>query len=123
MDGSNLIHRDDIPMELMQQIEAQFPGMKVVCAGDEPAGALPEGLLEAAESLHRKHLLLLVEGRCLDCNEQMPGFPPTDWDAWQLPDGWRYFTDENKQPMAFQCPACDAKEGEGPTLVNMKEDD
>lgn len=117
----NLVHRDDVPPEALQQLQEQYPDFKIVCAGDQPEGSLPEDLQAAIKELEARHRKSLDEGSCIDCGAKMPNYPPTtdaEWDAWELPEGWRYFSD-SYGPTAFQCPACDAKDGDGLTMVEL----
>lgn len=113
------IHRDDVPMDLSQEIERQFaeshPGMKVVFVGDLP-GELPPEVAERVAAIERLHMESLFNGACLDCGAKMPNWPETPEgmdDTWQPAPGWRLFTDmRTKEPSAWQCPACDTKDGE-----------
>jgi hypothetical protein len=107
-----LIHRDDIPMDVMEDIQELFPDMKIVCAGDIPEGQIPEDMREAIATIEAKFLKSIVEGKCVDCGKKIHDFPPVDWSVWKLPDGWRYFTDFSGSPQAFQCPECDREDGE-----------
>ena len=113
-----LIHRDDIPMEVMQGFEAmlqeQYPGFKVVCAGDLPEGQVSEEVAESLKELEDHYRRSLVEGKCVDCGKQMENFPPDD-DDWEPPRGWGWFTDFGTgSPQAWQCPECDKAEREEP---------
>ena len=49
-----------------------------------------------------------ADGRCMDCDKQMPGWPGKDGPPDKLPDGWAYFTDMKDEPMGWLCPDCDA---------------
>lgn len=110
------IHRDDIPMDVMEQIESQlhglFPGFKVVCAGDIPSDELPAELGE----LHKAFVESIVNGLCIDCGEKMPNYDPDNED-WQPEDGWQVLADMNDQPQCWQCPNCDAKENESSSIL------
>jgi hypothetical protein len=110
MKEDDLIHRDDIPMDAMEEIEWMFPNAKVVCIGDQPEGTVPPEVQKAIAALTAKFEDSLRKGLCVDCGVQMPGYPPNDWDAWTLPDGWQLFTGTRGEPQAFQCPVCDEKE-------------
>lgn len=108
------LHRDDIDASDMAEIEKllqeQFPGMKVVCAGDNP-GELPPGVAKAMASIEESHMLSLVNGTCIDCGAQMPGYDQLDNDDWKPADGWTWFVEHGtRNPTAWQCPACDAKD-------------
>lgn len=110
--SDELIHRDDLPMELLEQIQASFPeGVKLICAGDLPF--LPPGFKEMLEAEQEKRELAFSEGRCTDCGAIMPDWPPREDDDWDITPGWRWFTDHAGDPVALQCPACDEKEEKG----------
>lgn len=108
------IHRDDLDMDVVAEIEAQFketmPGYKVVFAGDHPETELPEGLKKLQEAMEHA----LANGLCFDCGIKMPNWPdgPESMpDDWRPADGWRWFTDAaTKEVVQWQCPECDAKE-------------
>lgn len=93
-----LVHRDDIDADLFASLEAKFqdlyPGFKVVCAGDKP-GELPEEMAAVVNGLQAAMMDSMVNGTCLDCGTQMPGFPPEDtdeaWEAFKIPEGWSYY--------------------------------
>lgn len=116
---TDLIHRDDIPMDLMEEIERMFPGKMVVCAGDQPGGAVPLEVKEAIAATTKKFEESLREGLCVDCGAKMPGYPPHDWDTWTLPDDWQLFTNMRGGPQAFQCPRCDAEDTDGPRVASV----
>ena len=106
-------HRDDLEPEMIAKLEAEFPGMKLVCMGDLPDDQVPETVRELFEQVKMSHMESLVNGTCLDCGEKMPDFPDdaTMPDDWQPAEGWRWFTKTGTDEItAFQCPACDALE-------------
>lgn len=110
------IHRDDLPDDVIQGLESQFPGMKIVCVGDIPEGSVTDELKDAIGEIESRFRTSIVNGTCVDCGAKIPGYPTSDeeWDSFELPIDWRYFTDSsNGDPQGFQCPACDAKEGGG----------
>ena len=113
-DHRNLIHRDDLPMELFEKLSQELPGIKVVCAGDVPPDQLPQGVLDALEELKFRHTRSLALGRCIDCDAQMPGYPPEGQEVpsdWEPVKGWSWFTESGTDIIScWQCPACDAKE-------------
>jgi hypothetical protein len=108
-------HRDDLPPELLQTLEAAFPGMQVVCAGDMPtnaSGELPERMKEMLAAIEASHQKSIAYGLCIDCGSEMPGYNIDD-DDWQPAEGWRHFTQgegDETEIVAWQCPACDAAE-------------
>jgi len=111
-----LVNRDDLDMDVAEEVTAKlgemFPGMKVVFAGDVPQ--LPPNVQHAVDALRERHLQLMLQGRCIDCERQMPGWEElmeSDEDDAQWPQGWRTFTVlGSDELMGFQCPACDANE-------------
>ena len=105
------IHRDDLPMdvaeEMVKKLQELHPGCKIVFMGDQPGGVPPEmqaDLDQFAQAQERA----FAEGRCMDCDKPMPGWPSQGGAPDQLPDGWTYFTDLKDQPMGWLCPECDA---------------
>lgn len=115
--NGQLIHRDDLPFEIVEELEEKFadlfPGMKVRFAGDLPDGEVPQNVLDALAAINQKHDTSLVSGSCLDCGRTMPGFD-LDEDEFDLPPGWRIFNGDNGEPCAFQCPECDTEDNEEP---------
>lgn len=120
-----LIHRDDLDMQDVQQIEAYFaehyPGMKVMFAGD--AATLPDEVLADLEKLSQMYANSLVEGTCVDCGKKIPGdWPPPEEGEYNCPPGWFFlceseFDDETGEsvsvPVALSCKECDDKLNEG----------
>lgn len=105
-------HRDDLPFEVVEQIEAAFakiaPGFKVQFLGDHP-GEMPADLKEKLEGFEQRIHEAFVEGRCMDCGKKMPGeWPPADEDKWEVPEGWHYLTQPNGDPLGFSCDECDS---------------
>src|SRR5947199_924463 len=90
------IHRDDLPMdvaeEMVKKLQELHPGFKVVFAGDQPGGVTPE-LQAELDALLEAQQRAFADGRCMDCDKQMPGWPWKDGAPDQLPEGWAYFTD------------------------------
>lgn len=119
MTDEHLVHRDDLPPELIEELESRFPGMTIACAGDA-RGPLPDKVADAHKAMELLHEKSIVMGLCVDCGAKMEGYPPDDFEEWQLPKGWRYFTNiTDGTPMCFQCPACDAADGEGPQVIDL----
>lgn len=115
---SDLIHRDDIPMDVVAEIEKQFaeshPGMKVVFAGDH-AGELPPEMAAVMAEIEDRQMAMLAGGLCMDCGAAMPNWADFEKEDWRPSPGWKHFTSgegESSELVGFQCPACDAKESE-----------
>jgi hypothetical protein len=90
-----------------------------------PPDALPEGVAEMLQRIEERHARSLVEGRCLDCDKQMPNYPTTaaGMETFQPEKGWTWF-ENNGEICAWQCPDCDAKdEAETVDLGGDDEDD
>ena len=113
----NLIHRDDIDMNQVENLEEffaeKFPDMKIVFAGDQPEDELPERMKEQLILLQEKHDKSLCNGTCIDCNKEMENWPPPEddkeLDNWAPSEGWNWFTQPNSEiPMCWICPECDA---------------
>ncbi len=109
------IHRDDVPMEVMEEFEkfvqGRFPGMRVTCAGDQP-GELPPEVQEHMNAIEQLFKDSMLNGTCLDCGAQMPDYNPLD-DNWEPHVDWHYFKNtSDNTPMGWQCPDCDAAERE-----------
>lgn len=67
-------HRDDMPDELLEEMEKQFPGMKICFVGDLPEGHEYE---EQARAVERQLKEEMYSGRCHDCQCEQPEFH--DW--------------------------------------------
>ncbi len=107
-------HRDDLPYEVVEEIEAKFaemfPGMKVVFAGDQPEESIPEAVRERIAELESKMSRSLATGTCCDCGKKMPGPMPVigvgAGQRWEAPEGWSMLLTGEK-PVAFTCDECD----------------
>lgn len=112
-DGPKLPHRDDVPMDVVAQMEAAIrahhPDAEIVFAGDS---SKPEIIAHAkmlmAEAA-KKGEESLEHGTCIDCGAQMPGYEAMGTDDWKPAKGWRHFT-AGESFMGWQCPDCDAKD-------------
>jgi hypothetical protein len=124
----NPIHRDDIPFEVIEEIERtlkeQHPGFKIICAGDTND---PE-LIAKAEEQHNRLIeiarLSQKNGTCVDCGAVMPDYPER-CQTQELADGWAYLADPGKQFMGWLCPACRDSDGskEVRPIFLLEEDD
>jgi hypothetical protein len=114
----------DIQAEIEAQFKEQFPGqdLSIKFAGD--ADALGPDLQAATDALLKKHRDSLVNGTCIDCGAKMENWPEdlsAVVDTWQPPKGWAWFTGPDDEPIAWQCPNCDAMDPEGVQLINAKD--
>jgi len=110
----NSVHRDDLSPEMLSMLEEQFPGMKIVCAGDVPESSLPPEVAKEIAEREAKNFRSLTEGRCLDCDVKMPGFPLNVVgcaEDWEPDEGWVWFEAGDKI-VAWQCPNCDKGQNE-----------
>lgn len=108
-----LAKAEALPPELLAAMQEKFPGMQIICAGDVPNMALPPGLIADLEELERQHARSLGEGRCLDCDCQMPDYPATGeaMETFKPAEGWTWFTNTaTGDIVAWQCPDCDARD-------------
>lgn len=113
-DDIPLLHRDDIDFEDAEQIvnffEEQFPGMKVVFAGDSNH-QLPPEILEQIQTIRMHGLASVAEGTCIDCNKKMLEAWPPENDDWEMPEGWVVLTDRaTNEPGGFLCPDCNKED-------------
>ena len=103
-----LCHRDDIPMDTMEQLEAHFaethPGMKLVCAGDNP-DAIPEHVKEHLIQFHEAGRHSLATGTCFECREQMRNYSPMT-EGWRPESGWNFMRLGNGKAAFWLCPEC-----------------
>lgn len=109
------LHRDDFDFEEFQKLEAKLleehPGAKVVCLGDIP-GEMPEEIKQAMRELYDVLLQELVEGKCHDCGNKIPGEWPPEAEGVDvdLTEGWVFLTAMGSTPDLgiLICPDCDA---------------
>lgn len=120
---SKLAHRDDLPMDVVAQLEAKmaelYPGYKVVFAGDAPAHKQPD-MADFLKAIEERAERSLAEGICIDCGAKMPNYHP-DQPDWIHAQGWHYFTQTGtEQFMGWQCEKCDAADKDGtPRTVKL----
>jgi hypothetical protein len=121
----DLIHRDDIPLDVLAAFEAQMaekhPGYKIVCAGDVSPDKIPAEVQDAIAQFKLRSTRSMAEGRCFDCGAHIPTWPEPGEDipeGWELPEGWVTMrkvglsAEELGEFMGFICPACDAADSE-----------
>lgn len=119
-----MIHRDDIPMDVMADIERairerhpEFKDFKIQCIGDAPEGTVPPDVVAAFDAVQEQFDRSFMLGACIDCDARMPGYPsPGDIesvldDDWRPAEGWSAFSQmgEDGSFAGWQCPDCDAK--------------
>lgn len=115
------IKSTDVPPELRQALEEQFPGLEIRCLGD--GEKLPPEIEDQLNRIMRHAAETFVAGKCVDCGKQIPGeWPPANN---TLPEGWQILTDlASGEPSAIQCPECDQKElARGTTFVDCSPSD
>jgi hypothetical protein len=105
-----LVHRDDVPMQLTEQVVAhmqeQFPGYKVRFAGDYPEGELPPEIIAAHAELEELFGRSLASGMCVRCKATISGYPNGSKTISEssAPRGWKLFRDMSGQPEFWECP-------------------
>lgn len=131
--SDGMLHRDDLPMELAEEVTRKlkelYPGMKVMFAGDCPDSAVLVRANQALEALQRKNEESLMNGTCIDCGRQMPGYS-TEWREdrgadWAPAEGWVWFSiPQTDEVVSWQCPECNALDEEegGPSLKKIELD-
>lgn len=114
----------DVPPVILQELQKLYPDSQVICVGDMPPDSLPAGVTAMLEEIEKKHARSLVEGRCLDCDKQMPNYPTTAdaMDTFKPETGWTWF-ENNGTICAWQCPDCDAKDKEETVDLGGDDDD
>lgn len=117
----NGLHRDDFDFEEFQGIEAalqaEHPDTKVVCVGDIP-GELSDELKDAIQKIDDLLEQELLEGKCHDCGNIIPGeWPPTVEEGQEqidLPEGWSFHAavgPKSDAPLGILiCPNCDKEQ-------------
>jgi len=106
-----LIHRDDVPNEVLEALQAAHPGAKIICVGDIPTDQLPEEVKKALADLHRAWDVSIASGTCFDCGAQMPNYPDVEEmaDDWKPAPKWCWLSQDDT-PVAWICPECDKRE-------------
>ncbi len=113
--SDELIHRDDVPADLAEEIvknmKDDFPGCRIVFAGDYQ-GLPPQAVEEARKEQARIVKVAATrfyKGQCFECGADMPmEWPPKD-DEWELPTGWGICTETygiDDIPILI-CPECE----------------
>jgi len=122
MDENPELHRDDIPMELAENLvehlkdihsEKGKPPLKVRFIGDltdEEKSELPD-LMEIQKKLYKHLVECFTKGVCHICGVKFPGeWPPNNDENWDL-QGWIYYDSENeKDPPLLVCPKCEKRD-------------
>lgn len=103
-------HRDDLDNDVLDSLEKEFPGFKIVCAGDLP-GPIPPAVQAMLDELEAKFESSLRDGTCVDCGKVMPAYPPTDDPSWKPTKGWVWFSGPDGRFQSWQCPECDKTDG------------
>lgn len=103
-----MIHRDDLPIKVLESLQAKYPDKRIICAGDVP---LNSPLIPMIEDAKRKVKLAaansFVDGTCLHCKNKIPDYD-TENPNWTPPEGWHVLTSsETGEIRGWQCPACD----------------
>lgn len=104
--------------QLRQQLEALFPGFQIVLGGEnageeEVSPALQEKITAFNDQLDARFL----DGQCCDCGVQMDNWAQIEEETWELPPGWTWYADGDDNPVAWQCPICDAEAREKAALA------
>lgn len=120
-----LIHRDDIPMDVAEDLVSHLKELygndiTVQFAGDSNT-EMPQDMIEAHTKMNEHFRKCFVEGLCHICGARFPGaWPPEDGDDWSL-QGWAYYTsDSEDQVPLLVCPDCEEADSDGqPRPVNI----
>jgi hypothetical protein len=104
-----LIHRDDLPFEvaeeLVKQLQKDYPGKKIVFAGD--VAGVDQEIEELINSITLRQLEHIVEGYCFDCGAVFPRPWPPEGDG-PLPKGWTLYENIGSDDTRILiCPKCD----------------
>ena len=109
--GNKMLHRDDIPFEEIEKIEAMIreanPGKEfnLIFPGDQPAGTVPKELLEAIAAMERAHEESMERGTCLMCGESIENYEP-DSPEWEVPEFWVCVVDSTGRQCGWRCEEC-----------------
>jgi hypothetical protein len=120
-----LAKAENLPPVILEEFQKRFPGMQIICAGDVPLDSLPPGMEQMLAQIEAKHERSLCEGRCLDCDKQMANYPtkPEEMDTFKPEENWTWFTGNDGEVVAWQCPDCDAKEKAESVVLDSDDDD
>lgn len=95
--------RDNIPMEVIEEMEKLFPGVQIVFAGQNPELVTPE-MEDKLKKVEERYRESLIKGICVDCGKQHP----RPWPLEILAKGWGTFSDNvTGDIVAIQCPECE----------------
>lgn len=130
------VYEEDLPkipgvQAAVKHLKEKYPGFKIVVTDGVPDEDVPEELREMLDATlleTRRHCLKsLMYGRCLDCNEQMPGYvdymeilSDDDCVPFAPSEGWQPVYDLDQSLMGWQCPACCPGPGGHLTMIDAK---
>ena len=63
-----MIHRDDVPFEMIEAVEENLDGLKIIFPGDD------EKHLAKIKKHQARHKKIFLQGRCFSCFEKIPSF-------------------------------------------------
>ena len=111
-----LIHRDDMPPGIIEDLKRKHQVANVACAGDAPGGKLPPEVQAYLVKFKADSLKSLATGTCFDCGAKIQDYRPWD-NGWTPPKGWGVFHNTvDDEPMFWQCPECDTGDGESRSI-------
>ena len=109
-----MLHRDDIPFEEIERIEAAIKrehpdgDFHLVFPGDMPPGEVPEEVRIAIAQMESKEDESVDLGCCLSCGELIEDYD-IDEEGWEIPEGWRCMVDSSDRICGWRCPDCHEK--------------
>ena len=105
MTARRLIHRDDLPFEVIESIQKDFT-RKVCFAGDSTNEKRRQKNVDILERIDAHFRECYAKGVCSLCGTKIPGKWPLE--SGTLPEGWLLFTSviEDGTSPDLNCPAC-----------------